>query len=151
MAKDERRAIEGQFAFAQALRSATRVDISASAAGRDSVNALVRVATTADLVVLKLHAVLEPRRPPTKRGSDLYDLLRLLLLHGTAVIAQALATAPEPLRAAVNRNARRVLIDDADRGAAKLRGSSVRGVEVVAADQIESIGRALVDAIEARK
>jgi hypothetical protein len=40
------------------------------------------------------------------------------------------------------------LFDEADRSAAILRGSSARGVEVVAASELELLGRTLVGAIE---
>jgi hypothetical protein len=117
----ERRAIEGQLAFSHALRSATLVDISVSTPDLRPASAEVRVATTGDLVALKLHAALDPRRDATKRSSDLYDLARILLVHGTKVIGNELTDAPPALRDSVLRETRDVLIDGADRSAATLR------------------------------
>jgi hypothetical protein len=70
-----------------------------------------------------------------------------LLLHGTGVVVAALGAASPVLRASTLQRTRQVLIDGADRGAATLRSSSVRGVEMIAADQLEALGTALVDAI----
>ncbi len=144
----ERAAIAHQLAFAHALQAATTIEVTASAPESATTSAEIRVATAADLVVLKLHAIVDPRRQPAKRGSDAYDVARLLLRHGTDAIARLLATAPIAVRTSTINLARAVLIDNADRTAAMLRSSSVRGVEVVAADQLELLGRALADAIE---
>jgi hypothetical protein len=77
-----------------ALDTATSVTVATTAAPDHSHR--IRVATPAGLIATKSHAVgfARSQRRSTKHGSDLFDVYRLLDVHGPDEIAAALRAAP---------------------------------------------------------
>jgi hypothetical protein len=106
----------------------------------------VDVARTCALVAVKLGISegLGRQRDPRKVGSDAFDVVRLLQRFGPDAVADELRElAREDFVDKVSGLVQRHLVDNADHTAAAIVRSSVQGVQAVAADQLELLGRAL--------
>ena len=114
--------------------------------GGAPVVATVAVARACALLAVKLGISegVGRTRDPRKVGSDAFDIVRLLQRFGPDALADDLvALADRSLVERVGALAERHLVEHADRTAAAIVRSSVLGVEVVAADQLELLGGAL--------
>jgi len=82
------------------------------------------------------------RRDAGKVGSDAFDVARLLQRFGPDALADELTALGQPdFVERVSGLAQRHLVDDADHTAAAIIRSSVQGVQSIAADQLELLGR----------
>lgn len=119
-----------------ALDTATesRIMIGAEAAS-------IRLATPGALVAMKAGALLGGRpREPRKRGSDLYDLYRLLLEHDrTGAVAESLAAAPFGLGRLVASALRARVVAEPERASRWLRDSGPE-IEVGVDDLLDVVG-----------
>jgi len=114
--------------------------------GGAAVAVTVDVARASALVAVKLGLSegVGRQRDPRKMGSDAFDVARLLQRFGPDMLADELIALAEPgFVDRVRDLAERHLIDNVDRTAAAIVRSSVQGVETIAVEQLELLGRAL--------
>lgn len=117
-------------------------------AGRTLTSARVDVATPAALVGMKLHAI-RKRRGATaaKRGSDAYDVYRLLALRNAdGSLATALARAPVGLGRWCTSQLEELFVNDADRTVLWIRNALASGTVHVLADDLHAVGEAFLRA-----
>ncbi len=115
-------------------------------AGRTSRSAQVEVATPAALVAMKLHAI-RKRRGATaaKRGSDAYDMYRLLALRDAdGSIASTLMHAPAGLGAWCALQIEELFVNDVDRTVLWIRNALAVGTVHVVADDLSAVGEAFI-------
>jgi hypothetical protein len=90
------------------------------------------------------------QRDARKVGSDAFDIVRLLQHYGPDAIANELISlADKDLIERLRRLAQRHLVDEVDKTASAVVRSSVQGVQAVPVEQIELLGRALVERLRA--
>lgn len=129
-----------------ALDTATPIRLIASA--DDTVVATAPFATPAALVAMKLHAIQDRGATSTlKRAGDAWDVYRLLVdLDADGSVRAGLASSFPELRQLVRDAAQRVLVDQAERTRAWLRGGDDVMAAITAAD-LRYVGSLLVDAL----
>jgi hypothetical protein len=110
-----------------------------------SASVTVDVARACALVAVKLGISegVGRQRDPRKVGSDAFDVARLLQRFGPDALADELnALAGDDFVDRVAGLATRHLIESVDRTAAAIVRSSIQGVETIAVEQLELLGRA---------
>ena len=96
---------------------------------------------------MKLHAI-RKRRGATvaKRGSDAYDMYRLLALHDIdGSIARALVRAPAELGEWGAHQIEELFVSDVDRTVLWIRNALAAGTVSVVADDLSAIGKSFID------
>ena len=109
----------------------------------------VDVAIPAALVAMKLHAIRQ-RRGATlaKRGSDAYDMYRLLSLRDIdGSIATSLADAPAELGTWSAIQVEELFVKEADRTVLWIRNALASGTVSVVADDLVAVGEAFIDRV----
>lgn len=115
--------------------------------GRTLASARVELATPAALVAMKLHAI-RKRRGATveKRGSDAYDMYRLLAFHDIdGGVARVLMRSPSGLGAWCVVQIEELFVRDVDRTVLWIRNALAAGTVFVVADDLSAVGKSFIN------
>lgn len=114
--------------------------------GGTEASASIRVASSASLVAMKLHAAVD-RTDDAKRAGDIYDIYRIVHDDRNDTLVQAFHSAPDDLVALVRSALRRFFDTEAERSIRWLRVHGGPDASTLAAQDLRSVGISLIDSL----